>query len=196
MERASRYISILECGLKQQRLFMSAVETIVCFFDRSEAVALFTDGERRYSQLLFDICHEVFRSGTVGRPKKVIKKNCVVRLKNKSSKRRDSKGKLKKVEAPKPDHPDTTMTVEEKEVHANHVEAFNSSIRRRLSAFRRRTNTYAKGQPHLQRVLDILWITHNFVNPHFTTGKVPAVAIGILKRGLSLEEILQFRYIV
>ena len=88
------------------------------------------------------------------------------------------------------------MTVEDNEVHANHVEAFNSSIRRRLSAFRRRTNTYAKEQPHLQRVLDILWITHNFVNPHFTTGKVPAVAIGILKRGLRLEEVLQLRCII
>ncbi|MEM9220573.1 MAG: hypothetical protein AAGD25_40415 [Cyanobacteria bacterium P01_F01_bin.150] len=88
------------------------------------------------------------------------------------------------------------MATEENEVHANHIEAFNSSIRRRLSAFRRRTNTYAKERPYLQRVLDILWINHNFINPHFTTGKVPAVAMGILKRGLSLEEVLQLRYIV
>ena len=196
IERASRYLAILKCGVKQQRLFMKAVETVVSFFEQSEAVALCTDGERRYSQLLFDICHEVLRTGKVGRPKKVMKKNCVVRLKNKSSKRRDSEGKLKKVEAPKPEHPETTMTVEEKDVHANHAEAFNSSLRRRLSAFRRRTNTYAKAQPHLQRVLDMVWIIHNFVNPHFTTGEVPAVAIGILKRGLSLEEILHFRAIV
>ncbi|MEM9219857.1 MAG: hypothetical protein AAGD25_36705 [Cyanobacteria bacterium P01_F01_bin.150] len=196
MERASRYIAVLECGVKQQHLFMKAVETIVSFFEQSKAVALFIDGERRYSQLLFDICHEVFRSGKAGRLKKVMKKNCVVRLKNKSSKRRDSEGKLKKIEAPKPEHPETTMAVDETEVHANHVEAFKLSIRRRLSSFRRRTNTYAKGQPHLQRGLDILWIIHNFVKPHFTIGKVPAVAIGILKRGLSLEEILQLRAIV
>ena len=48
------------------------------------------------------------------------------------------------VETPKAEHPETTELPEEKDVHANHVEAFNSSIRRSLSAFRRRTNTYAK----------------------------------------------------
>jgi hypothetical protein len=66
----------------------------------------------------------------------------VVRLKNKSSQRRDAEGKRKKVETPKPEHPETTEKPEEKDVHANHVEAFNSAIRRYLAAFRRRTNTY------------------------------------------------------
>jgi hypothetical protein len=59
----------------------------------------------------------------------------VVRLKNKSSKCRDSEGKLKKVETPKPEHPETTEKPEEKDIHANHVEAFNSAIRRYLAAF-------------------------------------------------------------
>jgi hypothetical protein len=45
----------------------------------------------------------------------------VVRLKNKSSKRRDSEGKLKKVETPKPEHPETTEKPEDKDVHANLV---------------------------------------------------------------------------
>ena len=53
-----------------------------------------------YSQLLFNICHEVLRTGKRGRPTKVLPKGLVVRLKNKSSKRRDSEGKLKKVETP------------------------------------------------------------------------------------------------
>ncbi len=66
----------------------------------------------------------------------------MVRLKNKSSKRRDAEGKRKKGETPKPEHPETTEKPEEKDVHANHVEAFNSAIRRYLAAFRRRTNTY------------------------------------------------------
>ena len=105
MERASRYIAVLECGSKQRGLFMKAIQTVVAFFERSDVIALFTDGEKRYSQLLFDLCHEVFRTGKVGRPPKVMKKNCVVQLKNKSSKRRDSEGKLEKIEAPKPDHP-------------------------------------------------------------------------------------------
>ena len=87
---------------------------------------------KRYSQLLFNICHEVLRTGKRGRPTKVLPKGMVVRLKNKSSKRRDSEGKLKKVETPKPEHPETIEKPEEKDVHANHVEAFNSAIRRYL----------------------------------------------------------------
>ncbi|MEM9219766.1 MAG: hypothetical protein AAGD25_36235 [Cyanobacteria bacterium P01_F01_bin.150] len=55
---------------------------------------------------------------------------------------------------PKPEHPETTISPKEEDVHANHVEAFNSSLRRYLSAFRRKTNTYAKSQFGLQRVLD------------------------------------------
>ena len=39
--------------------------------------------------------------------------------------------------------------------------------------------------------LDIQWIIHNFVNAHFTTKKVPAVAPGILDKGLSLLEVFK-----
>jgi hypothetical protein len=94
---------------------------------------------------------------------------------------------------PKAEHPETTELPEEKDVHANHVEAFNSSIRRSLSAFRRRTNTYAKSVSGLQRVLDIFWMFHNFIRCHFTTRQVPAVALGILQKGLTWEELLQLR---
>lgn len=193
LERASRFIWALKCGRKERRLFLEAVGTLAELFDQSEALALFTDGERRYSQLIFDICHELFRSGKPGRPVKVLPKGVVVRLKNKSSQRRDSQGKLKKVETPKPEHPETDFSPKEQEVHANHLEAFNSSLRRYLSAFRRRTNTYAKSVVGLQRVLDIFWMVHNFIRPHFTTRKVPAVAIGILEKGLAWEELLQLR---
>jgi len=31
---------------------------------------------------------------------------------------------------------------------------------------------------------------HNFVRPHWTTGKVPAVAIGIMSEALTLQDIL------
>ena len=69
----------------------------------------------------------------------------------------------------------------------------NSAIRRYLSAFRRRTNTYAKSVVGLQRVLDIFWMVYNFVRSHFTTRKVPAVALGIMEKGLTWEELLQIR---
>ena len=113
-------------------------------------------------------------------------------MKNKSSKRRDSNGKLQKVETPQPEHPETSYSPEPSDVHANHLEAFNSSLRRYLSAFRRRTNTYVKSTVGLQRVLDIFWMVHHFVRAHFTTKVVPAVGIGILEKGLSWEQLLQF----
>ena len=193
MERASRFIWTLKCGKKEQRLFLEAVTNLAELFDQTESIKLFTDGERRYSKLLFDICHETLKTGKRGRPSKVLPKGLSVRLKNKSSKRRDSGGKLKKVEVPKAEHPETTELPVEKDVHANHVEAFNSSIRRSLAAFRRRTNTYAKSVSGLQRVLNIFWMFHNFIRCHFTTQKVPAVALGILQKGLTWEELLQLR---
>ena len=193
MERASRFIWPLKCGKKEQRLFLEAVTNLAELFDKTESIKLFTDGERRYSKLLFDICHETLKTGKRGRPRKVLPKGLCVRLKNKSSKRRDSDGKLDKVEVPKAEHPETTELPVEKDVHANHVEAFNSSIRRSLSAFRRRTNTYAKSVSGLQRVLDIFWMFHNFIRCHFTTRQVPAVALGILQKGLTWEELLQLR---
>jgi hypothetical protein len=170
--------------------------TVAELFEKStEFLQLFTDGQKRYSQLLFDICNEVLRTGRRGRPSKVLPKGMVVRLKNKSSKCRDSEGKLKKVETPKTEHPETTEKPENKDVHANHVEAFNSAIRRCLSAFRRRINTYAKSVGGLQRVLDIFWMVHNFVRIHFTTRKVPAIALGIIRKSLTWEDLLQIRLI-
>lgn len=66
-------------------------------------------------------------------------------------------------------------------VRSNHVEAQNAALRRRNSAFRRRSNTYAKCKERLQRTLDVHQIIHNFVRCHWTTDKVPAVALGVLQ---------------
>ena len=46
---------------------------------------MFTDGERRYGNLLFEICQEVLRTGKPGRPKKTLPKGVKVRIKNKGS---------------------------------------------------------------------------------------------------------------
>ncbi|MBF0230376.1 MAG: hypothetical protein HQK63_12455, partial [Desulfamplus sp.] len=47
-----------------------------------------------------------------------------------------------------------------------------------------------KTKEDLQRTLDVHQIIHNFVRPHWTTGKVPAVAIGIISKPLTIETIL------
>jgi hypothetical protein len=87
------------------------------------------------------------------------------------------------------EHPHTSSVIENTPIHANHLEAFNASLRRRCAAYRRKTTTYAKKKKRLKPSLDVYWIIHNFVRIHFTTQHVPAVALGIIEQGLSLAEI-------
>jgi len=189
MDRASRFVWNLECGKKDQELFLQAMQIVKELIEKTEDLSLLTDGERRYGNILFDICHEIVRSGNRGRPPKVLPEGVKVRVKNKG---KPKVGRPRpKYQAPKNEHPDTVQDLEESEIHANHVEAFNSYLRRRLSAYRRKTNTYAKGKTHLQRTLDMFWLVHNFISRHFSTKQVPAVALGILKRGFSWSEILR-----
>jgi hypothetical protein len=70
MDRASRFIWELTCGPREADLFKRAMQTLSQVIEQTEDLTLFTDGERRYGNLLFDICQEVVRTGRVGRPKK------------------------------------------------------------------------------------------------------------------------------
>jgi hypothetical protein len=152
-------------------------------------VTLLTDGERRYGNLLFELCSQALRTGKRGRPKKTLPKGVKVRLKNKGSQRHKRGRKRPKYQAPYPEHPATAQAVATTDIHANHLEAFHTSLRRRCAAYRRRTNMYAKKTGRLQERLDVYWIVHNFVRVHFTTRQVPAVALGILDHGFALHEI-------
>ena len=172
---------------------MSAIQTLKDVIDRTKDTTLLTDGERRYGKILFQICHEIIRSGKPGRPQKVLKKGVKVLIKNKGGSSKDNGGGKDKYEAPQREHPDTDQNINSQDIHANHAEALNSSIRRRNSAFRRKTNTYAKKKPALQRTLDALWIIHNFIRKHFTTKQVPAVALGIINEGLSWTDIFHIQ---
>lgn len=58
MDRASRFIWTLECGKKERELFLSAIQILNDIIVRTGDVTLVTDGERRYSLWLFEICHE------------------------------------------------------------------------------------------------------------------------------------------
>jgi len=143
--------------------------------------------------LLFEICHELVRDGKPGRPPKPLPKGIRVRLLNLGAKKRVGRPR-KKYQAPVPEHPQTHSEVPEHEIHANHIEGFNASMRRRNSAFRRRANTYAKSRQHLQRTLDVFWVVHNFVRVHFTTKVVPAVKLVIMETGLSWSQLFSIRY--
>jgi hypothetical protein len=118
-----------------------------------------------------------------------------VRIKNKGSQTHKRGPKRPKYQAPKPEHPDTQQNVDHQDIHANHLEGFNSALRRRMACYRRKTNTYAKKQPALRTRLDAYWVLHNFIRPHFTTRQIPAMALGILNHPLSWNEIFRIQYI-
>jgi hypothetical protein len=193
MERASRFIWALACEKKDRKLFLYAIQMLRDVIERTADITLITDGERRHGNILFEVCHEVVRSGQRGRPPKVLRKRAKVRLKNKGKQSRKRGRKRPKYEAPHREHPQTVQDVEYEDIHANHAEAFNASTRRRNSAYRRKTDTYEKTKTALQRTLDILWVVHNFIRRHFTTGQIPAVALGILEKGISWKQILNIR---
>jgi hypothetical protein len=154
---------------------------------------LITDEERRYGNILFEICQELVRTGKRGRLKTTLKKGVKVRIKNKGSQSKKRGRKRPKYQSPVSEHPETIQDIENKDIHANHTEGQNAALRRKNSAYRRKTNTYAKNDNALQRTLDIQWIVHNFVRAHFTTKKVPAVAIDIINKGLSLLEVFKIQ---
>ena len=189
MDRATRFIWAMGCGRKDRKLFTQAIRQLCRVMKQTGDLTLLTDGERRYGNILFEICHQVLRKGTRGRPKKTLRKGIKVRLKNKGAQAHKKGRKRPKYQAPFPEHPETIQNIATQDIHANHLEAFNTSLRRRCAAYRRRTNMYAKNTIRLQERLDVYWIVHNFVRTHFTTHKVPAVALGILEHGFSLHEI-------
>ena len=91
MERATRFIWELKCGKKDRKLFFHSIQLLRLVIDQTEDLALITDGERRYGNILFEICNEVVRSGKRGRPPKVLRKGVKARLKNKGSQRSQNK---------------------------------------------------------------------------------------------------------
>jgi len=189
MDRASRFIWDIQCGRKNRTMFKKTIKHLSKVLDQTEELTLLTDGERRYGNLLFEICNEVVKTGKRGRPRKTLPKGVIVRIKNKGSQSHKRGRKRQKYQDPQPEHPETIQNIENKEIHANHVEAFNASLRRRCAAYRRRTNTYAKIKNRLQERLDLIWIFHNFTNIHFTTRQVPAVALGIMTQGIKTEDL-------
>ena len=193
MDRASRYIFELKCGKKDRSLFREVVKTIEKLVNNTKDISLLTDGERRYGNILFEICNELIKNGKPGRPRKTLKNGVKVRLKNKGSQSHKRGRKRPKYEAPCPEHPETVQNIEDKDIHANHVEGQNAAFRRKCSPFRRKTNSYAKSTGGLQRVLNVYWVVHNYIRVHFTTREVPAVSIGLLESRISWTDLFSLQ---
>ncbi len=174
-------------------MFRHIMNTVVGYIEQSGELTFLSDGERRYGNWLFELCSQALYTGKRGRPPKTLPPNVKVRVKNKGS-QANVKKKRPKYEAPWREHPETQQDLDNQDIHANHIEAQNAALRRRNSAFRRRTNTYAKTLEGLQRTLDVHQLIHNFVRRHWTTLEVPAVALGVIKEALCLEDILNRRF--
>jgi hypothetical protein len=194
MERASRFIVDQRCGKKDEKMFRNVMSTVAEYIKQSQDVSFLSDGERRYGNRLFDLCSHQLNDDEQDDSAKTLPEGVRVRIKNKGSQNTKPENRRPKYEAPWREHPDTKQTLNNSDIHANHIEAQNAALRRRNSAFRRRTNTYAKSSKGLQRTLDVHQIIHNFVRPHWTTGQVPAVALGVLEKPLCLESILNGRF--
>jgi hypothetical protein len=193
IERSSRFIWELSCAEKDGKLFHKAINTLIEVMKKTKDITLLTDGERRYGNILFDICKELYRDGDPGRPKSVLPEGVKVKLKNKGSQKHKKGPKRKKYQSPVSEHPNTKQNIIDSDIHANHCEGQNTAIRRKQSAYRRKTNTYAKEKNRLQITLDGYWIVHNFIRIHNTIKKVPAVAIGIIDKTLGWNGILKMR---
>lgn len=144
LDRASRFIWDLSCGEHDRALFEQAIQTLAQVVQQTDGLALVTDGERRYGLVLFEICQTVIRTGHRGRPRHTLPEGVQVRVKNKGSQAHHRGRKRPKYQAPQPEHPDTTLQLTDHDIHANHVEAFNAALRRRMACYRRKTNTYSK----------------------------------------------------
>lgn len=162
-------------GRREARLFARAMGEFWAWASPAVYVRLFTDGERRYSQNLWAVAHEWLTRarypGAVYR--KVWREGLEVACKVKGS-----QGRPRRVWC-KAEHPYTVISDAE-EVHANHLEAFNASLRRRCSAYRRRQNLYAKKVCGLRRSVTVLRLVHNWVrvHPSLEKGVTPAMKLG------------------
>ncbi len=64
-------------------LFESVMSIVCEYISRTGDLSFFSDGERRYSNTLFDFCAEVLRTGKPGRPSRTLPRGVKVRVKNK-----------------------------------------------------------------------------------------------------------------
>lgn len=109
MERASRFIVDQRCGKKDAALFKSIMKTVCRYVDHTDDLSFLSDGERRYGNMLFDLCSEVLQTGKRGRPPRTLPKGVRVRVKNKGDQKHKRGRKRPKYQVPQREHPDTNQ---------------------------------------------------------------------------------------
>lgn len=191
IERESRYWIEATAGIKDAQLFEAGVKRAWEWAEASDGIRWFTDGERRYGNALWKLASMTLptRYTTSAYPyRKVWREGLEVAMKIKGSQGQPRVVWVKQA------HPFTAISAK-REIHANHVEAFNSALRRRATAYRRRQNHYAKKVEGLQRALNVQRLLHNWVRPHWGLDKTttPAMTMGFIQRPVTIAEILLSR---
>ena len=188
IERDSRYWVEAQAGQKTTELFEQGTIKAWAWANPATFICWFTDGERRYGQVLWKFASVRLKADEVHPAypyRKVWRLGLEVAMKIKGSQGR------RRVEWVRVEHPFTAISPA-RQVHANHNEAQNSALRRRASAYRRRQNLYAKCTAGLQRVLDVHRLIHNWVRPHWELKHktTPAMAMGYCQRPILITELL------
>jgi hypothetical protein len=191
IERTSRYWVDAQAGLKNSSLFEKGVKSAWDWANPSKWIRWFTDGERRYGKELWKLASVYLSQDEKTHSfqyRKVWREGLEVAIKVKGSQCKPH------VEWLRQEHPFTAISPKS-DVHANHNEAQNSSIRRRASAYHRRQNHYAKVVAGLQRALNVQRLIHNWVRPHWGLKKnhTPAMVMGYLERPITMLELLSSR---
>ena len=198
IERKSRYCTKHVTGLRVKNLFEAHTNIVLNFVGQTNAHML-SDGEGRYASSLWrhkqmrTTLTSAERNGKRGRPKGTficLRKGIVVQRKVKGS--QNKRKRRSRYETPLPHHPDSILLADT-DIHANHSEAYNSSLRRRSSAFRRRTNMYAKCNEGLDRALGAQRVVYNWIRPHFFHKKTPAQSIGWVAQAITFEDFVRIQ---
>jgi hypothetical protein len=192
IERNSRYWVSTTVGRRDEQLFEQGVQASWQWAKSCQFVRWFSDGERRDANQLWKLASVYlnYREYPKRRYRQVWREGVEVAIKVKGS-----QGK-RRVEWLKPEHPGSAISAKS-EVHANHSEALNSSIRRRCSAYRRRQNHYAKTSKGLQQAVTFQRLVPNWIRAHWSLGKLTtpamAMAMGFAPRPIKMEEFLNLR---
>lgn len=132
IERESRYWVVAKAGHKTQRLFEQGVRAAWDWSKSSEWIHWFTDGERLYGKELWKLASVYLPRSMTTRAypyRKVWREGLKVAMKIKGSQGHQRREWVRRK------HPFTAVS-SVSDIHANHLEAFNSALRRRASAYR------------------------------------------------------------
>jgi len=193
MERARRCLGAFDGGTKERTRCKQALKSVDQMARPTPARTLWTAGARRDGHRRFALGHALVHKGTPGRPKQTCKKGVHVRGKHTGSPAQKKGPKRPTYQSPWREHPETARTIAETDIHAHHAEAFWRALRRQWAPCRSKTKTYATATTGWQRLLRVYGVVPHCLRVHLTTRAVPAVALGILERRLSVQEMFQIQ---